>query len=405
MTVKRLVYVANARLPTEKAHGYQICKMCEALSLAGVDVRLIHPVRHQVDARLRRQSVFEYYGVRQIFEVAAAPNLDVMRLETVLPRPAMRGLFFAHSVAWGLHAAIRARADRADLYYTREAVTAYWLTRLGQPTVYEAHTVPGGGQGVLLRRTFRRRRGLRLIAPLTSFIAQRLIGQGAPADRVLILPDAVDLGPFQDLPSREECRRRLGLPLDRVLIGYVGRFQTMDMEKGIRELLAAVGQLDVLGGREPLLVCVGGPMDAVPGYVDVARRAGVPEHLFRFVDRVPNTIVPSWTRAFDVVTIPWPWTEFSAYFTSPMKLFEYMASGTPIVASDLPAMREVLRHGETAFLVEPGDAGALARGITDVLRDAELGGRLSRNARTAVEGYTWNRRARRLLDCLDDQAA
>jgi glycosyltransferase involved in cell wall biosynthesis len=304
-----------------------------------------------------------------------------------------------------LYAAVRARAEKADLYYTREAAVAYWLVRLGEPTAYEAHVVPGGGQGVLLRRILRRRPGLRLIAPLTSFIGQRLVAQGGPPERMLVLPDAVDLTLFQDLPSREECRRRLGLPLDRTLIGYVGRFQTMGMEKGIPELLAAVGRLAAPGGRDPLLICVGGPMDVVPAYVELARRAGVPERRFRFVDRVPNAAVPSWIRAFDVVTIPWPWNEFAAYFTSPLKLFEYMAGGVPIVASDLPAMREVLRHGETAWLVAPGDTVALAQGIGRILEDVKLGADLSRNAQSAVKEYTWSHRAHRLLESLDDQTA
>jgi glycosyltransferase involved in cell wall biosynthesis len=105
-------------------------------------------------------------------------------------------------------------------------------------------------------------------------------------------------------------------------------------------------------------------------------------------------------RACDVVTIPWPWTEFSAYYTSPMKLFEYMAANVPIVATDLPAIREVLSHGENAWLVAPGDAKTLADGIYQVLSDRPLAERLAHQARRQAYKYSWNERASTILDAL-----
>ena len=275
-------------------------------------------------------------------------------------------MFFAHALVWGLYAAWCAHREGADLYYTRESSATFWLVRRGLPTVYEGHVVPKHAQRWLLTRTAGHP-ALRLAVVLTSFIKQRFIDLGFPASKVRVLPDGVDLSLFDKLPSREACRGRLGLPLDRAVIGYVGRFQTMEMEKGVPELVQAMATVPALEGKEPLLLCVGGPMEAVPTYEEIARRHGFPPHRLLFVDRVPNTEVPLWMRACDVVTIPWPWTEFSAYFTSPMKLFEYMAAGVPIVATDLPAIREVLRHGENGWLVKPGDAKALADGIYKVL--------------------------------------
>ncbi|HIC93395.1 MAG TPA: glycosyltransferase, partial [Anaerolineae bacterium] len=201
----------------------------------------------------------------------------------------------------------------------------------------------------------------------------------------------------ENLPPREEARGRLDLPLNSPIVGYIGRFQTMGKEKGIPELIRALTMLPEGNGQEPLLLCVGGPMEAVSGYLQLACQVGVPERRLRFVGRVPNWEVPFWIRACDVVTIPWPWTEFSAYFTSPMKLFEYMAAGVPIVASDLPALREVLRHGENAWLVMPGDPEALAEGLAILLRDSALSARLSAQAQQDVKAYTWEARARRIL--------
>ena len=391
----KIVYTVNARLPTEKAHGYQIVKMCEAFAQNGAEVLLLHPFRYQHNRRLMEQSVFDYYGVSPVFEIQMLPNLDVQLLERFFPKGTFMPVFFAHALLWGLYAALMARKEKATLYYTRSGEIAFWLVRMGLPTVYEAHVMPKRGRRWLLQQIVRHP-ALRLVVVLTSFIRERFVELGFTAEKSIVLPDAVDLSLFEGLPSKEECQRRLGLPLDRMIVGYIGRFRTMEMEKGIPELVQAVAHLSPFDGREPLLLCVGGPMDVVPAYLDLAHRFSVIEDRLRFVDRVPNKEVPLWIRACDVVTIPWPWTEFSAYFTSPLKLFEYMAAGVPIVATDLPSIREVLRNRENAWLVEPGNPKALAEGIRRTLSDVELAARIGRQAREDVEQYTWTERVRRI---------
>jgi glycosyltransferase involved in cell wall biosynthesis len=81
-----------------------------------------------------------------------------------------------------------------------------------------------------------------------------------------------------------------------------------------------------------------------------------------------------------------------------MKLFEYMAAGVPIVASDLPSIREVLRHGENAWLVKPGEPDAIAKGIQIILENPPLANQLSRQACLDVRDYTWRQRANRILN-------
>jgi glycosyltransferase involved in cell wall biosynthesis len=88
------------------------------------------------------------------------------------------------------------------------------------------------------------------------------------------------------------------------------------------------------------------------------------------------------------------------YFTSPLKLYEYMAAGLPIVASDLPSLREVLRHDENALLVPPDEPAALADSLGRLLTDAALGERLRRQAHADVQGRTWSARAASVLSFL-----
>ena len=392
----RLTYVANVRLPTEQAHGFQIAKMCEALAACGAQVALLHPRRRQADPALATASLADYYGVRPAFTVRALPNVDVVPLSRVVPARAFVPIFFAHALAWGRLAAQRAARDRADVYVTRDVPVAYWLVRLGRPTILEAHAVPRRAQRRLLAR-IAGDPALRATIALTSFIGRGLEAIGVPAARVHVLPDGVDLGMFAGLPDRDACRTRLGLPAGRPIVGYIGRFQALGTEKGIPELIAALAHVHGATAGAPLLLCVGGPMDAVPAYREIGRATALPAERLAFHDRVPNRDVPAWIRACDVVTIPSPATEFFSYFTSPMKLFEYMAAGAPIVATDLPAIREVLRHDDNALLAAPGDPRAFADALHVLLHDRTRAARLATRARADVERFTWQHRAAALL--------
>jgi glycosyltransferase involved in cell wall biosynthesis len=396
--IKKMTYISTARLPTEKAHGYQICKMCEAFADCSVEIILLHPHRKQIDSALCGQSIFEYYGIYPNFRLETLFGIHNLRgLGKFLPQWFLMLLLLADNLLWGLYAALTAAKENADLYYTRDSSIAFWLAQLGLPTAYEAHGIPKRGGRWLLHR-LARHPALQLTVVLTTYIKKELVAMGFPSEKILVQPDGADLSLFEDLPAKETCRERLRLPQNRPTIGYIGRFQTLEMEKGIPELVQATARLSPIDGKEPLLLCVGGPMEVVPTYLEIARRFNIPEHRLEFRDRVPNREVPLWMRSCDVVTIPWQWTEFSAYYTSPMKLFEYMAAGVPIVASDLPSIREVLRHGENAWLVKPGEPDAIAKGIQIILENPPLANQLSRQACLDVRDYTWRQRANRILN-------
>jgi glycosyltransferase involved in cell wall biosynthesis len=323
-------------------------------------------------------------------------NLDPMALVDTLPPRVGGALFTLHAFAWGLYAACAAARRRATLYYTRDASLALWLVLLGCPTVCELHRGASGSARWVLRLVGKRR-ALRAVIAITEPGRRHIVQAGAPGGKVRVAADGVDLSMFEGLQTRDECRRQLGLPSERRIVGYIGRFRTMEMEKGIPDLVDAVARLsDSL--QPPLLLCVGGPMEAVREYRERARHCGIREDDILFVDRVPNVRVPLWIRACDIVTLPLPSTPYFERFPSPMKLFEYLASGVPIVASDLPSLREVLTHGVDAWLVEAGNPEALAAGILRVLEDEHLGRALAAAAGRQALGYGWDHRAARILE-------
>jgi glycosyltransferase involved in cell wall biosynthesis len=399
--MSHIVYLSSARLPTEKAHGFATMKMCEAMGALGHDVELLHPWRRQSEPALVDMDPFDYYGVERTFRVHTLSNWDVVRLAERLPDLPFRVLFAAHEAGWGLLAARRARQRNPDLVYTRSAAFAYWATRLGQPCAFEAHLPATTGTAARYIRGVSKRPSLRAVFPLTTHTAAELEAQGIPRERITVLPTAVDLDAFADSPEREDARQRLGLPPRRPIVAYIGRFETMGKEKGIRDLIRAMRESE-LRRLDPLLLCVGGPMEAVGDYMELAATIGIPGSALRFVDRVPPKEMPTWLAAVDVAAMPYPAAEHYPTAMSPLKLFEYMAAGLPIVATDLPAIREVLEDGVNGLLVPPEKPEALASSLARILDDVDVARALGARARRDAAGYTWQRRAELALTCALD---
>jgi glycosyltransferase involved in cell wall biosynthesis len=132
---------------------------------------------------------------------------------------------------------------------------------------------------------------------------------------------------------------------------------------------------------------------------DIARLkadAGALSNVF-FTGFLPNRQVPAYLNASDVLLMPYPATCETAEWMSPMKLFEYMAAGRAIVATDLPAIRMHLEHGRNAHLVSSGDAAGMADAIRCIISDGDYAHRLGQAARSDVAPYTWHNRARAVM--------
>lgn len=213
-----------------------------------------------------------------------------------------------------------------------------------------------------------------------------LLEDGAREESVRIVPNGVDLGSLRTADRSAE-RRRLGID-DRIVVGFVGSFQPWHR---VDLLVEAMATLD----RLPLHLVLVGDGPGRERTRAAARRAGL-EGRISELGPVDPALVPRLTAAFDIGALPG-----TNRYGHPMKLLEYAAAGLPVVAADLPPVRDVLRDGETGLLVPPGDAAALAAAIRRLTADPELRRRLGRSARARItESSSWRGRARGLVEGL-----
>ncbi len=398
MRKPRLLYVANNRLPTEKAHGLQIVQNCEALADAGYDVTLVAPRRINTPEMQQVNSLWRHYGVAQNFAFMRLLCLDLFPL---FPRHPIA--FFTQTSTYLLALIAWLPFRRVDVVYTRDAFLAFGLALLrpllhllrGRRTtlVYEAHQLRNSRLGIRLQRFVIQR--ARTVA-ITQHLADELHKRGA--ESVLVAHDGIRTARFANVPDQTAARAQLGWPANAFIVGWVGRLSMLGMDKGVGQLVSALASVE-----DVHLAIVGGPEDMVAALRERWIAAGLPESRFLAAGQVTPDAVPLHLSAFDVCTMPHPWTTQFAYYTSPIKLFEYMASRRALVASDLPSFAEVLTHDESALLVPPGDTGALAAAITRLRDDPALRERLAARAYDLVmERYTWAARAADIRAFVED---
>lgn len=391
----RILYVSLMRFPSEKAHSLQIMQNCEAFVQNGATVTLAVSRRHTAPA-LRAVDPFAHYGVEQPFEIVRISGFDLYPLARGNPhieRPA----FYVHWLTYALFLLLFLfqRRDKWDVIYSRDeyllAILRWFYPR--EKLAYEAHLFSQTERGARMQTAVVRACGS--IIAITPHLRTDLIAErGATSSRIITAHDGVRAARFADLPAQGAARAHLNWPSDAFVVGFVGRLHMLNVDKGVGTLLEAVATV-----RGAHLALVGGPEEMVESLRERWQVLGRSPDEFHYTGQLAPAEVPAALCAFDVCAMPHPRTTQFARYTSPLKLFEYMAAGRAIVASDLPGWADVVVHERDALLVAPGDVDALREAITRLQNDLSLREKLSNAARQrAIEHYTWSARTKRILD-------
>jgi len=373
----RIAAIATSRIPSRSANSIRVLKVCQAMVRLGHEVELWTPGASPAPswAELRKT-----YDVRAEFDLHRVPSW-----------PALRRWDFS------LRAVQQSIGARPDLWYVWPYQAAAALAQLGHPTILEMHDRPAGAAGPALFRLFLGGRGARRLLVITDALRSWLEARYARPLRppfTVITPSGVDLEPYDALPSPREARARLGWG-DAFVAGYTGHLYP---GRGLELMLE-------LAGRKPELIFVwaGGEPQAVGEWATRLEADGV--HNVRLLGFVPQRDLPLIHAACDVLLMPYQRAIAvssggdTAAFASPMKAFEYLAAGRPILSSDLPVLREVLNEAN-AVLLDPQSVDAWEAALTRLVADEPRRLRLGEAARREAVRYTWLERTRRALDGL-----
>lgn len=372
-----IIYIANARIPTQKAHGFQIMKMCEKFALQKAKVNLILPTRiNDIKA-----SPFDYYKINKVFSVKKVFAFDPRFL---LKFPAgfyikFQGLFFIISLFFAL---IFKKNKNNYILYCRDEFLLPLLEIFSKKVVWECHTLPTNIKYYLKfwQKCYK-------IITINNYLKNELVKLGLNENNILVAHDGVDLQDFNFKTDKQELRKKLNLPVDRKIIMYTGHLYAW---KGVDTLINSAKFLV----NNELVVIIGGSQkekNELDSKIEKNKLTNV-----LTLSHQSHEIIPEYLKAADILVLPNTAKEkISVNYTSPIKLFEYMASGVPILASDLPSLKEVLNQ-ESAIFFQADNEKDLALKISSL--SPEIMSRISNQSALDVLNYTWDKRAESILN-------
>lgn len=226
------------------------------------------------------------------------------------------------------------------------------------------------------------------VVTLSESLRDDLVARGLPADRITLVPNAVDATLLVDAPPAEQARERLGLPAGGMWVGTVSSIVGYE---GLHTLVDAVATARAAG--TDIRAAIVGDGVARPALVDQVRRLGLEDHVV-LPGRVSRGAARLWHQALDVFVVPRVDAEVTRTVT-PLKPIEAMAIGRPVIASDLPALAEIVAAPGSGVLVPPGDVDALAETMIRLAMDPDMRVDLGLHGRLFAETRTWSALAER----------
>ena len=352
----KIDYASNSVIPSTAANSIHVMKMCSALAKCGHDV-----VLHAAEGSLDEDDSFNFYGVNSNFKIV---------YHTVLPIKYVGALFYALQVlVWVL-------VNKRSVVYGRDLYSCF-LASFFLPTGFEAHGPTCGWLNKYLFELMLKRELFKALVVISKALSSIFSGRfNLQKVNVVVLHDAAD-------NVNDKCKQ---FPTSaRIQVGYVGHLYK---GRGIELVIELANRL-----REFDFHIVGGNDSDIEYWRSVAGASNVTFHGF-----VDPSVVHRYRNSFDILLAPYQRVVAvsgggnTVDYMSPLKIFEYLASGKALVCSDLPVLREVLDE-TTAILVDPGDVEAREKAI---LRFKSVKVRNAfglRAQRLFLEKYTWSSRA------------
>jgi len=378
----RIALISASRVPSRTANSIEVMKVCQAFVDLGHDIHLWLP---GPEPKIVWAELNEFYGIRDSFPISWLTSFEVFR-----------------RYDFSLQAVLKARAWDPSLCYVWPLQAAAIASSLGLPTALEVHDRPQGRLGPILFRRFLEGRGATRLLPITEAMREWL-SDAYQVDLeppfALVAPMGMDLAQYHNLPGPEKAREKLGLT-EGFTAGYAGHLYA---GRGIDMLMDLAWR-----NQDVHFLWAGGEPEAVEFWRSRLEKVGLQN--VKLLDFIPNERLPLVQAACDVLLMPYEHKISgssggdTAQFASPMKQFEYLASGRAIIASDLPVFREVLNDGN-AVLLPPNDVAAWDEALNQLIADDSRRNSLAERARQDAAQYDWRDRARRLLDGLEKNDA
>lgn len=368
----KIVYIAESIIPSQSANSIHVMKMCQALVSNGHEVVLLVP--DKADKSIKTENIYDFYGVKKRFEIIKLPFWGG-KIGFII--------FLFWSVA-------KAKKEKPDLVYTRFLYACFLGLIMRIPIVYEIHSSFTAKKDKIIFSLINKNK-LKKIVVISRSLRDYLIEKHKiPENKILVAPDGADpiLADLKPIEIKNNSELN---------IGYVGHLYKGRGIDAIAEMAKKCpwAEFHIIGG--------------LPEDVDYWKKELVQQKNIIFYGHIPHKEVYKYMLAFDALIAPYQekvcvygGDSDTSKWMSPLKIFEYMAAGKVILSSDLPALKEILRHGENSLLASPTNVDKWILNLEQIKTDISLREGLGKVARQEFEDkYTWKSRADFILKNLN----
>lgn len=375
----KILYVSPRPIPSLSANSVHMMKMAQAMAQHGHKV-ILSCYRGGVDevGQGAMDDPFAYYHASRTFDFlpfAAAKGKVGRRMTQIL---------FARRNA--------AMARECDLMFSRCLLSAVAGAISGSRVIFELHDSPSTLHPIMLgmfNRLIKNSNFLKLVV-ISQALKDHIVSEfGVGDNKIIVAHDGADALPH--IGGRPSPFQKNDFAFHVGYTGHLYKGRGIEVMAGAAELLPSVA-FHIVGGTPEDVKCWAQQYSNLDNLI--------------FHGHVPHALVAEYLKHFDALLAPYQHsvavagnTGNTVNWMSPLKIFEYMSAGKPMIVSDLPVLAEVLGHGRNAYLCAPDSAKAWADAI-DVLRaDPALSARLAVQAlKEFDEHYTWSKRAKYILD-------
>ena len=370
----KILYLSDSFIPRRSANSIQVMKMCNAFSRIGHKVVLLSiktPGFHEEGV----ESDFDFYGVEHGFEIKK------------LLVPHMKYSILLYS----LRCAVEILKIKPDIVYGRCLWSIWLAAMLGIDVIYEMHFPikhMSRGEKICFSSLTKRRKLRHLV--VISQALKKMIKDDVSGKKIIVAHDGANLTDYNDKEIQTVLSDRYK---NRIKVGYAGHLYP---GRGIDLIFKMAKELPHIDFH-----IIGGTEDDIKARKRFIKGNNIFLHGF-----IPPSLINNYIRNFDILVMPHKGkvaisggtSRDIRQYMSPLKMFEYMASGKPIIASDLPVLREVLKQGKNAILVDPPDIDGWVSAIQYLADDEKAREKIAQQALFDLkQSYTWEKRAQRVL--------
>ena len=379
----KVIVTIDGNIPSKFAHSFNVMKMAQGFFQCGYKTEVVSLLSWPILKEwLKIKKIHYHYGVSKEIKITLLPVFN-------------KDFYYKTIDAKGFN--IRAgkyfKKQKPDLVYCRSYLSVIECIKNRIPCIIETHTTLYDNPD--LKKVFELSCSEYLLGLVTinKLLSNEYVKRGFPDNKIIIEEDGVDISQYNINDDKLYWRKKLHMPEDKRIVLYSGGLYK---EKGIESILKTK---KLITDETIMFYIIGGTPDQVKEWSFYVNKNKITNVIF--LGFKPNSELPCYHKAADILFMPYDaeikYQIMDINSTSPLKLFEYMASKRPIVTSDIPTIKKIVKNKKEAMLAKLDHHVDLANCIYDLLNDNKKAEQIANNALKLVEKYSWENRCKRIL--------